>query len=192
MSVDVASNDSAGDERLLDQTLAGNPEAFGQLVRKYQDRLCHAMTYILGSASDAEDVVQDGFVQAFVKLDSFKRNSAFYTWLYRIMVNLALSRRRRRKSLASIDEMRERIEIEPVDRGAAPDGRMRQDDNVSQVRKALSKLPEEFRDVLVLREMDDLSYDEIGQMLDLPVGTVRSRLHRARLQMRDLLKDCNA
>jgi RNA polymerase sigma-70 factor (ECF subfamily) len=80
------------DALLIDEVLAGDTSAFGQLVIKYQDRLFNTLSYVLGSCEEAEDVVQDAFVQAFVKLNTFQRASAFYTWLYRIAFNLAISR----------------------------------------------------------------------------------------------------
>ena len=177
------------DDQLIDETLAGNSAAFGELVLKYQDRLCHCVAQILGSATEAQDVVQDALVHAFLKLETFQRTAAFYTWLYRIAVNTALSHRRRRKSGVSIDKLREATDHEPVDRGEAPDGRLQQQERVEQVQTALAALAEEYRVVLVLREIEGCDYETIGQILELPLGTVRSRLHRARLQLRDQLKE---
>ena len=177
------------DARLIDESLAGRSAAFGELVTKYQDRLYNSVTHVVGSAEEARDVVQDAFVQAFVNLEKFKRNSAFYTWLYRIAFNVAISRRRRHKPTVSIDQTRETTGNEPVDGGARPDERLEQQDRTDMVRSALAKMPEVYRTVLVLREMDGFCYETIADMLDLPVGTVRSRLHRARIQMKDLLQE---
>lgn len=174
--------------QVIDETLAGDSGAFGQLVEHYQDRLYNSVVHLMGSAEDARDVVQDAFVQAFVKLDSFKRNSAFFTWLYRIAFNLAISHKRRKRPTTSIEQAREAAGAEPVDGGLGPDGYAEQQDRAVQVRVALDALSEEHRKILVLREMEDCSYDEIAEVLDLPVGTVRSRLHRARLQLKDELK----
>ncbi len=176
------------DDLLIAEALAGNTAAFGQLVSKYQDRLYHTVTHVLGSADDAYDVVQDAFVHAFMKLESFERKAAFFTWLYRIALNAAISHQRRRKHNVSLDHLRETTAHEPLDRGDGPDGRLRQQERVDQVQAALGKLAEEYRVVLVLREMDGCDYDTIADVLDLPVGTVRSRLHRARMQLREQLK----
>lgn len=186
------------DDRLIDAALGGNAEAFGRLVARYQDRLFGAMLHVVGSFEDARDVVQDAFVQAFVKLASFRRASAFYTWVYRIALNGAASRRRREKgkllpggvpkSALSLDGEAARA-CEPVDPGPAPAARLEQHDRAEQVRAALARLADEYRAVLVLREIDGCDYDTIADVLDLPVGTVRSRLHRARAQMRELLKE---
>jgi RNA polymerase sigma-70 factor (ECF subfamily) len=177
------------DFQLIDDALAGRPSAFGDLVLRYQDRLYNTLVHVTGSVEDARDLVQEAFVQALVKLNSFQRNSAFYTWLYRIALNLAISRRRRRKPTVSVDEIRHVSGEEPVGRDDAPADRIEREERAGQVQAALARLTEEHRSVLVLREIDGYCYEEIAEMLDVPVGTVRSRLHRARLMLRDELKD---
>jgi RNA polymerase sigma-70 factor (ECF subfamily) len=176
------------DDRLIDEALAGNSAAFGDLVRKYQDRLYNTIAHVTGSPEDARDVVQDAFVQAFVKLETFQGTSAFYTWLYRIAFNAAISRTRRQKPTLSVERQREQSGEEPVDGRAGPGERLEQQELAAQVRAALAKLSEEHRTVIVLREIDGHDYDAIAEILELPLGTVRSRLHRARLQLRDELK----
>lgn len=177
------------DDQLLDAALAGDSAAFGQLVRKYQDRLFNAIAHVAGSTEDARDAVQDALVQAFVKLETFQRTSAFYTWLFRIAYNTAVSHRRRRKPSLSVDEARDARGEEPIDDGAPPDERLHKQEQATQVRMALANLSEEHRAILVLREVDGCCYETISQMLDLPLGTVRSRLFRARMQMREQLTD---
>lgn len=177
------------DFQLIDDALAGRPSAFGDLVLRYQDRLYNTLVHVTGSVDDARDLVQEAFVQALVKLSSFQRGSAFYTWLYRIALNLAISRRRRRKSTASLDEIRQASGDEPVGRLDAPADRLERQERAEQVQAALARLSEEHRSVLVLREIDGYCYEEIAEMLEVPVGTVRSRLHRARLMLRDELKE---
>ncbi|HVC97009.1 MAG TPA: sigma-70 family RNA polymerase sigma factor [Pirellulales bacterium] len=176
------------DDRLIDEALAGSSAAFGDLVRKYQDRLYNTIAHVTGSPEDARDVVQDAFVQAFVKLETFQRTSAFYTWLYRIAFNAAISRKRRQKPTLSVEWQREQAGEEPVDGRAGPGERLERQELAAQVRAALAKLSEEHRTVIVLREIDGHDYDAIADILELPLGTVRSRLHRARLQLRDELK----
>jgi RNA polymerase sigma-70 factor (ECF subfamily) len=177
------------DAQLIKATLAGQSTAFGELVTRYQDRLYNAVVHVTGSTEDARDVVQDAFVQAFVKLNTFRGGSAFYTWLYRIAMNLAISHcRRRRRPTVSIERSREATGSEPVDQGDGPTAGLEQDDRVTQVQQALASLSDEHRTVLVLREMEECSYESIADMLDLPIGTVRSRLHRARLQLKDELR----
>ena len=179
------------DARLIERTLAGDPSAFGCLVQKYQDRLYNALVQIAGGAAgareDARDVAQDAFVQAFVKLETFRGSSQFYTWLYRIAFNLHVSRKRRQRPSVSIDRSREACGDEPSE-DLPPAGDLEQQERAVQVREALALLSEEHRTILVLREIDDLDYEAIAEAMDIPIGTVRSRLHRARLQMRELLE----
>lgn len=177
------------DALLIDETLAGKPAAFGQLVQKYQDRLFNTIVHVVGDHHDARDIVQEAFIQAYLKLGTFHRASAFYTWLYRIAFNVAATLRRRRKPCLSVEHVREASGQEPVDDRGGPSHAMEQQERARQVQRALATLSEEHRVVLVLREVDGYCYETIAEMLDLPIGTVRSRLHRARLQLRDELKE---
>lgn len=176
------------DQQLIRLTLDGQPEAFGHLIRKYQNRLFNGMVHILRSEPEAEDVVQDAFVLAFTKLESFKGNSAFFTWLYRIGYNVAITRIRRRKSTVSIEGKDERGRLDFPDKGPSPADRLEQHEQADQLRLALDRLSDEHRSILVLREMEELDYDAIAEILNLPIGTVRSRLHRARTQLREQLE----
>jgi RNA polymerase sigma-70 factor, ECF subfamily len=177
------------DASLIDQTLAGCSAAFGQLVQRYQHRLYNTIVHVAGNAEDAHDVVQEAFVQAFLKLGTFQRSAAFYTWLYRIAFNVSVSHHRRRRPTVSVEQRRERSDEEPVDGHTGPSEMVEQQERAEQVRRAIGQLSEEYRVVLVLREMDGCCYESIAEILDLPVGTVRSRLHRARLQLREQLKE---
>jgi RNA polymerase sigma-70 factor, ECF subfamily len=175
------------DASLIAATLDGDTAAFGQLVHDYQDRLYNSLVRVTGSAEDAGDIVQDAFVQAYRKLDSFRGSSAFYTWLYRIAFNLAMSHARREHKLASLDGLKANLGSEPVDGQPTPDAHIERREQVDMVHAALAALSTEYRTILVLREIDGCRYDEIAEILALPVGTVRSRLFRARLQLRDQL-----
>jgi RNA polymerase sigma-70 factor, ECF subfamily len=179
---------TATDAALVEAAQGGDREAFGQLVVRYQDRLFNTLLRVAGSAEDAADATQEALVQAYVKLDSFRGASQFYTWLYRIAMNIALSRRRRRRPTRSIDQAKELQGAEPVDGGASPEEALAAGERVAQVQAALDDLGEDHRAIMVLREIDGRSYEEIGEILQLPVGTVRSRLFRARLQLRDRLQ----
>ncbi len=168
---------------MIDRTLQGDAEAFGALVRRYQDRLYTSMIHVLGNEEDARDIVQDAFVQALSKLDSFARKSSFYTWIYRIAFNLAVNRRKR--------ESREREILGDnathENRSPSADHEVERRENIQQVQRALALLDEPFRAVLVLREIEQLDYRTIAEILEIEVGTVRSRLHRARVMLRDTL-----
>jgi RNA polymerase sigma-70 factor, ECF subfamily len=176
------------DALLIEQALAGKSAAFGQLVQKYQDRLYNTVVHVTGCAEDARDVVQEAFVQAYLKLETFQRTCAFYTWLYRIAFNIAASHRRRRRPLVSVEHTRELTGEEPLDLRPGPEHRLEQAERCRQVREAIATLSEEHRAIVVLREIDGCCYETIAEVLDLPIGTVRSRLHRARLQLREQLR----
>ncbi|NUQ60946.1 MAG: sigma-70 family RNA polymerase sigma factor [Pirellulales bacterium] len=177
------------DSQLIAETLAGQTAAFGQLVRKYQDRLYNTVVHIAGSVEDSRDIVQEAFVQAFLKLDTFQQTSAFYTWLYRIAFNVAASHRRRRKPTISVELVRETTGQEPADPRPGPEQRLEEAERRRHIEQAIAALSEEHRTVLVLREIDGCCYETIAEILELPIGTVRSRLHRARLQLREQLKE---
>jgi RNA polymerase sigma-70 factor (ECF subfamily) len=175
------------DAQLIAATLAGDTAAFGRLVGLYQDRLYNSLLRVLGSPEDALDLTQDAFVQAFVKLDSFRGSSAFYTWLYRIAFNLAMSHARRTHKMISLDGVKTTWGSEPMDGHPAPDADILRREQAELVHAGLAALSIEYRQILVLREMEGCSYEAIAEILDLPIGTVRSRLFRARLQLRDQL-----
>lgn len=172
------------DQLLIERALGGDRAAFGHLALRYQDRLYSSMLGVTGSVEEAEDVVQDALVRAFLKLDSFQQNSQFFTWLYRIAFNVALSRHRRRRSRISIDQTRDATGLEPVDDGELPDEPMLRRERVDLVRRALSQLTEQHRSILILREMEECSYEQIAEILEISIGTVRSRISRARGQLK--------
>jgi RNA polymerase sigma-70 factor (ECF subfamily) len=178
----------SSDDRLIDATLDGNTAAFGDLVRKYQDRLFTTMVHAIGVHAEAEDVVQEAFAQAFVKLSSFKRQSQFYTWLYRIAFNTWLSRRRRRRPTLSLERNREMLGTEPMDASDSAEDQVIRHEDIQILHESLLALAEDHRQILVLREIDERSYEEIAEICELPVGTVRSRLHRARKQLLESMK----
>lgn len=177
------------EEDLIREALGGNSSSYGALVERHQARLFSAMLPITGSADEAEDVVQDSFVQAYIKLDTFQGNSKFFTWLYRIAFNNALSRQRRRRNDLSIEQSREITGGDPQDRVELPEEPLLRAERVSLVHTGLGLLTEEHRSILVLREMEELSYEEIAEMLNINIGTVRSRLSRARNQLKIHLEE---
>ena len=176
------------DAELVQATLAGDRQSFGLLVQKYQDRLFNTLVRFTGSRHDASDLVQDAFVQALVKLETFRGDAQFYTWLYRIAINLSLSRRRKKRPVVSVDAVKEQLGDEPADELSGPEQNLIQSERAQLVQLALEQLGSEHRRILVLREMESFSYEEIGEVLEIPVGTVRSRLFRARVQLKDQLQ----
>jgi RNA polymerase sigma-70 factor (ECF subfamily) len=183
---------TADDQQLIQQCLSGNTEAFGELVIRYQDRLYNSLMLMVGSPEDARDLAQEAFVHAFRKLDSFRGDAAFYTWLFRIAVNAAISFRRRaaRQKSASIDVLKEAAGAEPLDRhdDASPSSQIETQETQQVVRQALGELSEEFRTALVLTEIEGMSYEEAAAAVGCPIGTIRSRIHRARNELREKLR----
>jgi len=177
------------DAQLIDQALRGQSESFGRLVLKYQDRLYNTIVHVVGHAEDARDIVQEAFVQAFLKLETFRRESGFYTWLYRIAFNASMTHRRRKRPIHSTDCGRENQRDDPPDDQDTPVEAVERKEQCGLVQQAIGRLDHEQRTVLVLREIDGCNYETIAQMLDIPVGTVRSRLHRARMQLKELLEE---
>lgn len=184
-------NVSKPDQDLITECLAGQTQAFGDLVLRYQNRLFNTLITVLGSAEDARDVAQEAFINAFQKLHTFRGRSAFYSWLFRIALNSAASRKRKMNRVAvSIEASRDQSGVEPLDRhpGSRPEHALELSEQQGAVRAALAELAEEFRTALVLKEMENLTYEEIAEIVGCPIGTVRSRIHRARAELRERLQ----
>jgi RNA polymerase sigma-70 factor (ECF subfamily) len=174
-----------GDRDLVERARRGDADAFGLLVVRHQDRLYTAVLRFCGDAEDARDIVQRAFINAWRRLDSFKGDSAFSTWMYRIAFNESVSHRRdggRRRPV----QMPE-TGVDPADDRRPGDGLDREDDR-RVVQQALDLLDPEERKILILKELEDRSYDDIAAILGIPKGTVRSRLFRARESLRERLK----
>lgn len=182
---------SADDHRLITECLKGGTNAFGELVRRYQDRLYNTVYRLVGHMEDAQDVVQETFLNAYQSLNNFKQESQLFTWLYRIAINTAISHKRKHRAVVSIDTSRNgEAGMEPFDGSetSRPGHAMERAEDERQVQDALNRLSPEHRIVLILKDMDELKYEEIAEILEVPIGTVRSRLHRARQELRDVFK----
>jgi RNA polymerase sigma-70 factor, ECF subfamily len=177
----------ADDAPLIQAASAGDGSAYSSLVRKYQTRLCNSLQRVCGSFVDAQDVAQEAFLRGYLKLPSFSRACSFYTWLFRIAINVNASQRRRRQAQAFDMTTLQGLSQQLVDRSEPQVERLLRQQRAEQVQRALAELPSEQRAILVLREIEDRDYDAIAGELRIPVGTVRSRLHRARLQLRETL-----
>jgi RNA polymerase sigma-70 factor (ECF subfamily) len=181
-------SDGIDDHGLIEAARAGQTEAFGLLVLRYQDRLYPTILRLTGGAEDAHDVLQETFLRAYSKLGRFQGESSFYTWLYRIAVNLALSFRRKNRLFLRLGDGSAARDLEVVDPGehdpSLPLERLERD---ALIQRALNGLAPDHRAVVILKEFDGLSYEEIAAILRIPVGTVRSRLHRARTDLRGRL-----
>ncbi len=178
------------DQSLIAACRSGQTEAYGELVRRYQNRLYPTVLRLTGCAEDAQDLLQETFLRAYQKLGHFQGESSFYTWIFRIAVNLALSDRRRRKP-ASRNNLRtddNPVETTADGRETDPSAPLERVERQRVVQEALNALAADHRAVVVLKEFDGLRYEEIAALLNIPVGTVRSRLHRARCELRDRLR----
>jgi RNA polymerase sigma-70 factor (ECF subfamily) len=187
----VAFDDSA----LVRRCQAGDLRAFNLLISRHQDKVFNAVYRMVGNYEDARDLTQDAFVKALAGLDSFRGDAGFYTWVFRIAANAAISWRRRSGRVQTVDmtddaegagaaiTAKKALAAE----GGAPSESAEQSEAAAEIQRALEKLDAEFRAALVLKDVEGLDYDQIAEILDVPMGTVKSRIHRARMEMRKLL-----
>ena len=173
------------DQQLVARVQQGEKAAFDLLVLRYQSRIINLVSRFVRNPSDALDVTQEAFLKAYRAMPSFRGDSAFYTWLYRIAVNtaknwLAIQSRRSADSEMDYEEI-ERIEGNSALREyATPERLLLKDEIQATVISAIEELPEDLRLAIMLREVEGLSYEEIASVMDCPIGTVRSRIFRAR------------
>lgn len=177
------------DRELVVRCQRQDTQAFDELVIRHQDRVYGAITRYCGNAEDACDITQRAFINAFRKIQEFKGDSAFSTWIYRIAFNQAISfRRENRRPTVSIYSKDDELVNEPVD-DRSPTESMESQETRKKVQQALEKLDEGDRQIIVLKDLQGNSYDEIAAIMGIPKGTVRSRLHRARLDLKAKLKE---
>ena len=182
---------SAVDETaLIEQASRGDAQAFGVLVERYQRRVVGVAMAVVHNQEDALELAQETFVRAYQNLAKFESRSSFSTWLYRIAANIAIDFRRRegRHTILRGEEGAYELERLPSDRGDSFTEVSRGELN-QRLRAALKELTDDHRAVILLREVEGLAYDEISAVLQIPRGTVMSRLHYARNYLRTLLKD---
>lgn len=180
----AAVNAHGTDEQLVARVQKGDKHGFDLLVLKYQHKVMALVRRFVKDPAEAEDVAQEAFLKAYRAINGFRGESAFYTWLYRIAVNTAKnaldSRKRRPGADVDIDDIEEFAFSENLRQEENPESLLASQDLHRVVEEALAALPEELRKALVLREFDGLSYEEIAQSMGCPIGTVRSRIFRAR------------
>ena len=187
-------NDSLTDIELVERASRGDSIAFSELVNRYYRRAVRVAFGLLKNTSDAEDVVQEAFARVHLKLDRFQGQSAFYTWLYRIVVNLTIDsiRKRKRQRRAQVDDeaareaLRSEEQLWPGYDSSNPDAEIQRRELGERLRAAFGELPEIHQAVLFLREVEGFSYDEIASTLKIKKGTVMSRLFHARKSMQAL------
>ncbi len=176
------------DQQAIAETLAGNSAAYAELVDRYERRLLGLLWHACGDHELAEDIAQETFTRAFRKLDTFSGESQFYTWLARIGMNLLFSDRRKKRLENQTQREGFDVAIESVGVTQLPEQAVELTETQQCVRQAIAMLDDERRQVLLLRDFDGMDYDAIAETLEIPVGTVRSRLHRARLELKTILQ----
>ncbi len=173
------------DKELVRRVQQGDKRAFDLLFGRYQHKILNLVSRYLRDPQDVEDVTQEAFIKAFKALPRFRGDSAFYTWLYRIAINTAknhLVARSRRPPGTDVDvEDAEFMDgADQLKEGESPESALARDELSAAIDEAISKLPDDLRSAVTLREFDGLSYEQIAEIMDCPVGTVRSRIFRAR------------
>jgi RNA polymerase sigma-70 factor (ECF subfamily) len=174
------------DQQLVERAQRGDKHAFELLVAKYQRRLGRLISRFVRNAAEAEDVTQDAFIKAYRALPAFRGDSAFYTWLYRIGINTAknhLVAQGRRAPTSTPFDAEEAEDFEDaalLHEVSTPENELMSKQVVAVVNSSLQELPDDLRTALTLREIEGLSYEEIAAVMDCPIGTVRSRIFRAR------------
>jgi RNA polymerase sigma-70 factor (ECF subfamily) len=173
---------------LVERLRAGDEDAAREFVDAHRDRIITVVARVAGAGADAEDLAQEAFLKAFGAIGRFDGRSALFTWLYRIAVNTARDdvARRRRRPAASLDGA-DGARVDPPDPTESPGQSLERHERAALVRAALERLPEPFRSTLILREMEGHSYEEVATILGVSIGTVESRIFRARCKLRALL-----
>lgn len=189
----VQPTDEIPDQDLVASARAGDAAAFRTLVEKYQRRVYGLALGIVKDPDEAMDVAQDAFVKVHRYLPEFQGESSFYTWVYRITVNLSIDARRkraaRREESNDDEESMDDLEAPPEALGVDPGKELQRSEIRERIGEALEQLPEKHRTILLLREIEGLSYEELARVLGIRKGTVMSRLFHARLKMQKILKE---
>ena len=177
--------DADNDSELVKQVQNGSKKAFDLLVLKYQHRIIKLVMRYVRDRADAEDVAQEAFLKAYRALANFRGDSAFYTWMYRIAINTAknhlVAAGRRPIEVELENEDGDALDLEGLQKDlATPENMLLTDEIRETVNKTIAELPEDLRVAITLREAEGMSYDEIATAMDCPIGTVRSRIFRAR------------
>ena len=170
----------------LERAKRGDADAFEALMTPEEGHVWALCLRMLGNTEEARDAAQETMIRAWRALPSFRGEARFGTWVYRIAVRTCLDRMRKREETVPLETLQE-SGFEPVDPAPEPEGRVLQAEKSKVLRQALDRLPEEMRTALVLTSMDGQSYEEAAEVLEVPVGTVRSRIARAKLKLQKIL-----
>ena len=184
------------DERkIIERVLAGDNDAFGELVERYQTKVYNLALRMTGNEVDAEDMAQETFLRAWRSLPAFQFESAFSTWLFRLTHNICIDHLRAQKRRPAVsltvaeDEGEETVQLDVPDPSPGPEAAAILAEDHALLAAAMAQLPADYREILTLRAINDLSYSQIAEILHLQEGTVKSRLSRARTQLRAILTE---
>lgn len=176
------------EKKIIQQVLDGDQEAFSELVKAYEKPVYNLCLRMAGNAQDAQDLAQEAFLKAWRGLRFYKFESSFSTWLYRLTSNVCIDFLRRQKRRTALSLTMEEQELEVPDQAPVPEEQLLRQEAQEAVSQAMNQLEDEFRLVLTLRVLEDMSYEQIAQIMDLKVGTVKSRLARARIKLKNILQ----
>lgn len=182
---------SITDEQLIARFQLGDVQAFDILVRRYKDQLLNFIYRFVGNRSDAEDIVQETFLRVYKNKHYYKEIAKFSTWVYTIAGNLAkteLRRRKRHKIFSVSNFINEERDYDIPDKEHSPEKKVDGSIQETIIQKAIEKLPIKFKEVIILRDIQGFAYEEISQILNIPLGTVKSRVNRGRLKLQEDLK----
>jgi RNA polymerase sigma-70 factor (ECF subfamily) len=181
-------------KKRIKQVLKGDQNAYGEIVEIYKDKVFHLCYRMLGNRHEAEDMAQEAFIRAYINIASFNINLKFSTWLYRIATNLCIDRIRKKKpdfyldaEVSGTDGLTMYSQI-PADT-SLPEEDVENLELQETIQKEISRLPEKYRSVIVLKYIEELSLNEISEILDMPLGTVKTRIHRGREALRQQLRN---
>ena len=187
--------ENLSDHDLIEQAKKGDEDAFAEIVRRYKNPIVNYLYRFLNDYEEAVDLAQETFVRVYFAIDRYHRGFAFSTYIYRIATNLAISeiRRRRRRRLLSLSGLfqsdhEETTEYQPRDERILPDAELVDDERSQVIAKAIAALPEKYRVAIILRDVQGRSYEEIAAIMELGLGTTKSRINRGRGLLREKLK----
>lgn len=190
MAEEIQTINSFTDEELILKFQAGEMTAYNELVKRYKDPLFNFIFRFLSDTQLCEDVLQETFLRLYKNKNYYKEIAKFSTWIYTIAANLAKTelRRKKRRTIFSINNFTEdKKDYELIDNALQPDEIVINENLSSHIQDAIEKLPDVFKEVIILRDLQNLDYDEISEILDTPLGTVKSRINRGRAKLAEML-----
>lgn len=184
--------DNVNDEEIVKRVKSGDIDAFEELIAKYEKRVFSLIYNMLKNDNDIEDIAQEVFVKVYRNIDKFHGNSSLYTWIYRITTNLCLDYIKKQKSVIYIDEKLQlddgEVELQLPSEEKLQDELYEEKELKQKLEKAIAKLQDKQRIMIVLRDIKGLSYEEISEILEMKLGTVKSQINRARLKLKEILE----